>query len=83
MKLARDFLLLWNFSCEVSETIRSRESVSTEETKVRGVKKNDFRRQNRIVDDKRENNWQIKFWPKRQKRSINGDAETVAKCNKS
>ena len=52
--------------------------MSTEETAVVEAVKMDFRLQNPIVDDKAENNWQVKFWPKRHNWSIFVDAETIA-----
>ena len=54
-----------------------------EETAVVEVERMNLRLQNPTVDDKVENNWQIKFWPKRRKQSIVDDAETVVKCDKS
>ena len=55
----------------------------TEETAGEEVMRMDFRLQNPTVDDKAENNWQIKFGPKRHKWSIIDDAEIVVRWNKS
>ena len=83
LKSARDLLLCRNFIVKVSESIGNSEFVLTEETAVVEVVRMNFRLQNPTVDDKVENNWQFKFWPKRHKWSIIDDTETVVKCNKS